>query len=310
MTNIFPDINGIVPILPTPFKTDETVDESGFETILSFAKNAGCTSVGLPAFGSEFYKLSGEERNKILDTVFKHANGLNIIVQCNHVSPLVVQAMIRDAEHRGAAAINSAIPRALPSSDNQLFKYAAAVCAGTKLPVIIQDYNPGGPIIGLDFVRKLGNEFENFRFIKYEVPGIGPMIKEILDATKQNVKVFSGWGGSYLIEQFSSGIAGIMPGIPLADYFVKIWGHLRSRNMNDAMDMFSAISSYLSFSLQHLEMFHHAEKRLAVRRNILNSSVVRSVTIELDKYQEKYLELVLDQTCDAIERYGLKLKTD
>jgi hypothetical protein len=77
--------------------------------------------------------------------------------------------------------------------------------------------------------------------------------------------------------------------------------------MKEAMDMFAAISAYLSFSLQHLEMFHHAEKRLAVRRNIIRTSVVRSVSVELDEYQEKYLELVLNQTCNAIEKYGLKI---
>jgi hypothetical protein len=73
------------------------------------------------------------------------------------------------------------------------------------------------------------------------------------------------------------------------------------------MKMFSAISPYLSFSLQNLEMFHHVEKRFAVRRGIMKSSVVRSVSIDLNKYQEKYLELVLDETCDVLEKYGLKV---
>ncbi|MEO5783015.1 MAG: dihydrodipicolinate synthase family protein [Ginsengibacter sp.] len=308
MAKILSDISGVVPILPTPFNTDESIDESGFETILAFAKAAGCTTVGLPAFGSEFYKLSGEERNTILDIVFKYADGLKIIVQCNHASPKVVEVLIKDAENRGASAINTALPRAMPVSESQLFKYAGIVCSSTTLPVIIQDYNPGGPIIGLDFVKRLSNEFENFKFIKYEVPGIGPLIKDILNNTHEKVKVFSGWGGSYMMEQIPAGIAGIMPGIPLADYFVKLWGMATSGNTKDAMKMFASIAAYLSFSLQNLEMFHHAEKKLAVRRGIIKSAVVRSVSIELDSFQEKYLELLLNQTCDAIEQYGLKLK--
>ena len=310
MADILSAIHGVVPILPTPFHADESVDEGDYENMLAFAKAAGCTAVGLPAFGSEFYKLSGDERNKILDIVFEQANGLNIIIQCNHPSPRVVQTLIKDAERRGAAGINTALPRAMPVSENQLFNYAGIVCRSTKLPVILQDYNPGGSIIGLGFIKKLSDEFENFRFIKYEVPGIGPLIKDILNATQDKIKVFSGWGGSYLLEQFSSGIAGIMPGIPLADYFNKIWGYLFSGNAKQAMKMFSAISSYLSFSLQHLEMFHHAEKRLAVRRGILKSTRVRSVSVELDDYQEKYLELLLDQTCDAIAQYELKVKVE
>lgn len=302
------DFNGAIPILPTPFNADESIDESSFETILNFAKAAGCTTVGLPAFGSEFYKLSGDERTRILDIVFKNAGDLNIIVQCNHPSPIIVKALIKDAENRGAAAINSALPRTMPVAENQLYQYARMVCSSTTLPVIIQDYNPGGTIIGLDFAKKLSDEFGNFRFIKYEVPGIGPLVNDILVSTTHRVKVFSGWGGSYVLEQFPAGIAGIMPGIPLIDYFSKLWDNLSIGNEKLALKMFTAISPYLAFSLQNLEMFHHVEKQLAVRRGIMGSCVVRSVSVELDSYQKKYLELVLDETCNAIVEYGFKLK--
>jgi 4-hydroxy-tetrahydrodipicolinate synthase len=302
------DIKGVVPILPTPFHADESIDEGSFESILDFAKVSGCTTIGLPAFGSEFYKLSGDERARILDVVFKNAGNLNIIVQCNHTSPKMVQALIKDAENRGAAAINSALPRTMPVAENELYRYASAVCSSTTLPVIIQDYNPGGGIIGLDFAKRLSEEFENFRFIKYEVPGIGPLVHDILVSTREKVKVFSGWGGSYLLEQYSAGIAGIMPGIPLIDYFKKLWDNLAVGNENMALRMFTAISPYLAFSLQNLEMFHHAEKQLAVRRGIMQSAVVRSVSVALDRYQKKYLELLLDQTANAIEEHGCKLK--
>jgi 2-keto-3-deoxy-L-arabinonate dehydratase len=308
LTKIVSDINGVVPILPTPFNNDESIDESGYENILAFAKAAECSSVCVPAFGSEFYKLFGEERSRILDIVFKYSKGLNVIVQCNHNTPKFVQTLIKDAESRGASAINTALPRTMVVSENQLFKYASIVCSSTKLPVIIQDYNPGGAVVGLDFVKKLSDEFDNFKFIKYEVPGIGSLIKDILNATQEKVKVFSGWGGSFMLEQIPAGIAGIMPGLPLVDYFIMIWKHAHLGNVKDALKMFAAISAYLTFSLQNLEMFHHAEKRLAVRRGIIKVAVVRSVSITLDDFQEKYLESLLDQICDTIEQYGLKIK--
>ena len=301
------DIHGVIPILPTPFHADERVDESGYASILKFAKEAGCKTIGLPAFGSEFYKLSAVERSVILKTVFAQASGLNVIVQCNHTSPKLVRALVEEAETMGAVAINTALPRAMPASEKQLLDYASTVCGSTTLPVVIQDYNPGGPIIGLDFALKLSDKFENFQFIKYEVPGIGPLIAEILQATGEKVKVISGWGGTYILEQTPAGIAGIMPGIPLADFFVKIWNSAASGQIQEAMSMFASISAYLSFSLQNLEMFHHAEKRLAVRRGIMKSYVVRSVSIELNQYQEKYLDLILDQTCEALEKYGLNV---
>jgi 4-hydroxy-tetrahydrodipicolinate synthase len=212
--------------------------------------------------------------------------------------------MVEEAEKLGAAAINTALPRTMPASEQQLYKYASTICSSTSLPVIIQDYNPGGPLIGFDFVMRLSDQFENFRFIKYEVPGIGPLVAGILEATMGRVKVFSGWGASYMLEQVPAGIAGIMPGIPLADYFTKLWNYASAGNSSEAMKMYTAISPYLAFSLQNLEMFHHVEKRLAVRRGIMKSAVVRSVSIELDSFQTQYLDLVLNATCDALERFG------
>jgi 4-hydroxy-tetrahydrodipicolinate synthase len=301
------DINGVIPILPTPFNADESLDESGYESILGFAERAGCKTVGLPAFGSEFYKLSAGERARILKTVFELGTGFNIIVQCNHTSPVLVKTLVEEAERMGASAVNSALPRAMPVSENQLFDFASAVCSSTSLPVIIQDYNPGGSVIGLDFAMRLSDKFDNFKYIKYEVPGIGPLISNLIEATNGKVKVISGWGGSYMLEQIPAGIAGIMPGIPLADFFNKIWELAASGNLKESMKLFSAISPYLSLSLQNLEMFHHVEKRFAVRRGIMKSSVVRSVSIDLNRYQEKYLELVLDETCDVLEKYGLRV---
>ncbi len=221
-----------------------------------------------------------------------------------------MRTLIEDAERRGASAINTALPRTMLVSENEVYKYAAEVCNSTTLPVIIQDYNPGGAVIGLDFVKRLSDEFDNFKFIKFEVSGIGALVKDILNATHEKVKVFSGWGGSYMLEQLPAGIAGIMPGIPIADYFIIMWKQAFSGNAHEAIKMFTAISPYLSFSLQNLEMFHHAEKRLAVTRGIMKSCVVRSVTVDLDNFQEKYLELIMDQVCNAIEEYGLKVKAN
>jgi hypothetical protein len=36
------------------------------------------------------------------------------------------------------------LPRAFAASENQLFDYARRVCDATDLPVIVQDWNPGG----------------------------------------------------------------------------------------------------------------------------------------------------------------------
>jgi hypothetical protein len=48
-------IDGILPIVPTPFRSDRTVDRAA-RPLLEFAISARVCGVCLPAYASEFYK--------------------------------------------------------------------------------------------------------------------------------------------------------------------------------------------------------------------------------------------------------------
>ena len=48
--------------------------------------------------------------------------------------------------------------------------YCAAVAAATPLPVLIQDFNPGGPTMGAALVTEILDRCGNLRFVKLEDP--------------------------------------------------------------------------------------------------------------------------------------------
>ncbi len=301
-------IRGVVPILPTAFHPDERVDFDRVPALVEFAIQAGAAAIGLPAFGSEFYKLDGGERKEIIARAIAAAGKrIPVIVQCNHTSAQVAAAMAKEAEAMGADAINTAIPRAFPASEGELLAHARRICESVSIPVILQDWNPGGPTIGLEFVTGLAAQCENFSAVKYEEPGIGPLIRAIAQATSGRVGTYTGWGGSFMMELIPAGSLGIMPGLPLVDYFNKIWDDLVNDRLSEAHRWFARIAPYIAFSLQNLEQFHHVEKALLVRRGLLAEPVVRSVTVCLNADAQRYLELLLDETCAAIEAAGLSL---
>ena len=51
-------IDGTVPVIPTTFRKDESIDCEAISACVRFAADCGVTAVCLPAYGSEFYKLS------------------------------------------------------------------------------------------------------------------------------------------------------------------------------------------------------------------------------------------------------------
>ena len=302
--NQIPDwLTGVLPVLPTPFTPQDEVDYLALQRLVDFAAKCGVKTVVTPAFGSEFYKLDGGERQRVIETAVAQAavHGLQVVAQCNHRTPRLAAKLAAEAHGLGAAAVATALPRAFATSQNQLFNYARRVCDATDLPVIVQDWNPGGKSADAAFFVGLHRTCSNFRMAKLEEPDIGSTIRTLILETGGQVGVLSGWGGSYAIQQHSAGLAGLMPGLALADVFVRIWAQLQAGKPDAALKLFSDLTPYLQFSLQTFEQFHHAEKRLLVRRSVLQNSIVRPVTVELDSDATGYLDLLAERLLDILK---------
>lgn len=295
-------IRGVVPILPTPFRSNDEVDFEALTALVDFSVAAGAAAVGTPAFGSEFYKLDESERLRILESVIAHADGrIPVIAQCNQHSPRHAARLARQAEQMGAAAVNVALPRAFPVSSGHLLAYARTVCESVSVPVVVQDWYPGGEPVGLPFVLELRKHCANFRYLKREEQGIGPLIRAIRLELGEEVGVFLGWGGMYVPELQPAGACGVMPGLALADIFVRIWKLASGNDWSRAYSLFAQISPYLQFSLQTFEQFHHSEKLLLNARGVLRSPAVRPVTIELDRDARCYLDKLILELRPVLE---------
>jgi 4-hydroxy-tetrahydrodipicolinate synthase len=304
MANQIPNwLTGVLPVLPTPFTWQDEVDYPALRRLVDFAAKSGIKTVVTPAFGSEFYKLDGSERQGVIETAVAQAatHGLKVVAQCNHTTPRLAARFAGEAQGLGAAAVATALPRAFAAGEHQLFDYARRVCDATELPVIVQDWNPGGKAADAGFFIELHRSCQNFRMAKLEEPGIGAAIRSIVRETGGQIGVLSGWGGSYTIQLHPAGLSGIMPGLALADVFVSIWTKLQSNDTREAVNLFGNISPYLQFSLQTFEQFHHAEKRLLVRRGVLANPTVRPVTVDLDADASAYLDLLTAQLATCSE---------
>ena len=93
--------------------------------------------------------------------------------------------------------------------------YFRAVCQSISVPLLIQDFNPGGATVGADFARRLHTDRPNFRYLKLEESMMAEKVSRILEATRGEIGVLEGWGGLYMMELIPSGICGVMPGVPL-----------------------------------------------------------------------------------------------
>ncbi|HUY31954.1 MAG TPA: dihydrodipicolinate synthase family protein [Pirellulales bacterium] len=268
MTTPQPQLAGVVPIVPTPFTADEEIDFAALRGCVAFAGRAGLEAVCLPAYASEFYKLSDAERRAVVHEAIG-AGGVKIVAQANHPSARVAARVAEEYEGLGASFISFALPRIFPLKEDDLLDYARTVCRAVQLPVLIQDFNPGGPTVGGEFARRLADDCPNFRYLKLEESLMGSKIRGIIEATGGRIGVLEGWGGMYLLDLLPAGICGLMPGLGAADLLQRIWQHAQAGRGGEAGELFQVLLPQIVYALQHSEFFNWIEKRLLVARGVL-----------------------------------------
>jgi 4-hydroxy-tetrahydrodipicolinate synthase len=286
-------INGIIPVIPTPFDENEGIDWRALEHLLDFACGIDVCAVCLPAYASEFYKLSDAERRQIIARAVEHAgHRVPVIAQANAGSAMHAADLARFAQDAGAAAVAVATPRQFAVAERDLLRYFDRILSAIDVPLILQDFNPGGPTVSASFIIELHRVHPHFRWVKLEEVLMATRVKSILDATSGEVGVLEGWGGMYLLELVPAGICGVMPSLSLADLLARIFRLAKDGQRQEAYEVFMGTLPQIVFSLQNIELYHHAEKRLLAARGIIRECVVRDLRLDLSPLDAEHIDFL------------------
>lgn len=301
-------INGVVPIIPTPFTEEDKIDWPSLRRLVDFACATGACAMCLPAYASEFYKLSETERLQLVSEAVQHAGGRRpVFAQVNFVSLTQAVETAREAQRTGASAIAAAVPRIFAFGEPDLYRYFDRLLSSIDIPLLIQDLNPSGPTVTPRFVSDLHRAHPHFRWIKLEEPMMSSKVTAILEATNGEVGVVEGWGGMYMLDLIPAGICGVMPGLAISDVLAKVFQLATKGDSVGAYKIHEAVLPQIVMSLQHMELFHHAEKRLLAARGILPAAFVRQLTLKLDQYTEDRISFLNQQILALLHRLELPL---
>ena len=117
--------------------------------------------------------------------------------------------------------------------------------------------------------------------------------------------MLEGWGGMYMLDLIPAGICGVMPGLGIADLLALVFRRAKSGDDAGAFDIFQSVLPQIVFSLQHMELFHHAEKRLLEARGILPNSVVRELALTPDRHLNGRISFLNDRILGLLDRLQL-----
>ncbi|MBC7924588.1 MAG: dihydrodipicolinate synthase family protein [Bryobacteraceae bacterium] len=274
---------GIVPILNTTFHDDGTLDLGSQSRLTSHLLAQGASGLGLFGNASEGYALLEEERRSILEVVRKEVNGrVPLIVSSGANGTDAAVLLSQQAEEQGASCLMVLPPFYMKTDADGLMHYFEAISQSVKIPIMVQDAPLMTQVVMPPaLLARMAREIENVRYAKVEAPPTAPKITATRKAAGEDLILFGGLNGQFLIEEFDRGALGMMPGSDMIEIFCAIWKHLTAGNRNAAWQAFTRALPLIRFELQP-GMGVSAMKHNLVSAGIIHSARVRHPTASLD----------------------------
>ena len=298
-------IQGVIPVMMLPLNDDESVDEGALRRQVDFAVAGGAAAVCAPGFATEFYKLSDEERRRVIKVVVEQTGGrvpMFAGTGCGSVRATI--ELSRYAESVGAAGLMVAAPKFCPLGALEQITFFEMVCRNVSVPVMLQDADFTGAGLPAGLIVDLAERCPNLKFVKLENILAGAKCSEIIRRSGGGVQVLYGMAGIALLDGLAHGAIGVMPGPGFIEAYVRVFELYGEGRISEAKALFYRMQPYITFSVQHLELVIRMDKRGLVRRGIFSSDRVREPTLSFDaEYQKQMDELIelMESICREIQ---------
>jgi 2-keto-3-deoxy-L-arabinonate dehydratase len=300
---------GIFPIVNTTFQEDGSLDLDSQMRLVHFLLESGAQGLGLFGTASEGYTLASDERLQLVRLILREVAGrVPVIVSTGHTGTDVAVTLSRQAEAEGANALMILPPYFLRPDAEGIFEYFRAINENVGIPIMVQD----APLMtqvtmGAPLLARMARELEHVRYAKIEAPPTAPKITEVRRAAGDDLVLFGGLNGQFLLEELGRGSQGAMPGSDLTAVFVRIWTLWRDGRLDEARQEFSRYLPLIRYELQP-GLGVSVMKHNLHAWGIIATTRVRHPTRTLDDIGRQELE-ALRRTLDLPEWAGTRRRT-
>ncbi|HEY2265479.1 MAG TPA: dihydrodipicolinate synthase family protein [Streptosporangiaceae bacterium] len=207
---------GVVPVVPTIFHDDETVDLDGTVRVVDYLLDAEVDGLCLLANYSEQFALTDGERDTLARTLLEHVAGrLPVIVTTSHYSARITAQRSRAAQDMGAAMVMIMPPffgATLTVPGPAVIGYFGQVADAIDIPVMVQDAPLSSTPLPVSVLIDLVRQVPQVQYAKIEVPQAADKLHALVSALGDRLPgPFDGEESVTLIPDLDAGATGTMP---------------------------------------------------------------------------------------------------
>jgi len=287
-------MNGVFPILSTPFDSNDNIIFSDVESEVEYAIDSGVSGVAI-ALASEVYKLTDSERDELLKRVVNYSN--NKIKVCMNTTAESTKLCIeysKKAQDFGADAVMIAPPSFGGVDSSEIKKYFINVAEKIEIPIFMQDVfdTPISPELAVE----LSQSNKNLSYLKVEVPPTLPRFNRLKNIAGSKLPIpFGGAGGLFMIEEMRRGSKGTMPVCAIPEMFVKTFNLWNEGKESEAEEYFHKYIPLIRTLGQGLGIWNWLPKYILKRKGIFTEAYAREPSLKPDRNQIYELDRIIER---------------
>ncbi len=208
-------LTGILPVAPTPFRADGSLDLPSMRRVLDCLIDQGVDAICILANYSEQFLLSDEERAVLTRCCLEHVAGrVPVIVTVSHFATHIVVERAKEAQAMGAAMVMMMPPYhgvGLVPGEAGIYEHFEAVNGAISIPIMVQDAPLSGVSLSVPLLARMAREMENLSYFKIETPFAADKLAALIEAGGAHIHgPFDGEEAVTLLADLDAGATGTM----------------------------------------------------------------------------------------------------
>ncbi|MBI4312178.1 MAG: dihydrodipicolinate synthase family protein [Chloroflexi bacterium] len=277
-------LGGIFFMMPTPFDDKGEIIEEDIPRLVDLAARAGCAGVVCLGEMGEHQRLMEEERGRIVRATVAQARGkLRVVVGATAQGNYGAARYAAEARELGADAVMVAPPSMARTNLDAVFGYYKGINDAVDAPIVVQDFPQSTNVVMPPvFIARLNQELDNALYLKLEDPPTPPKVTSVRNITGEDMGIFGGLGGAFLLEELLRGAVGTMTGFAYPEVLVAVHKHVVNGQHDMARQVFYQYLPLIRYENQQ-GVGLSLRKEVLKRRGVLQSSRLRLPGPEVDE---------------------------
>ena len=253
-------ISGVIPVAPTTFHDDESLDLPSQTRVIDFLVDARADAICILANYSEQFSLTDAERDQVAAEVLGHVAGrVPVVVTTSHYSARVAAERSHRAQELGGAMVMLMPPffgATMDAGGRAVLDYFRTVAGAIDIPIMIQDAPLSATRLSAAQIAALAREIPLVQYAKIEMPGTAAKLREVIHLAGETLAgPFDGEESVTLLPDLDAGACGTMPSSSVPD----VLGEVVRAHLAGERDLALALWE------QYLPLIHYENRQCGLR---------------------------------------------